>query len=195
MQLFPSPGRKGLCGTLTLLRSGHIPGQRPGLLTRTWPWAEARGRGGGSQWASVPAHKRPLWWSSQPHTPPTSSTYSAPRSLAPPLAVVQGRHSIPSQDPLQHLAQDLTDPLSLSRRGRTLWLGVCTPLGLKDRESVEGTPPMSHILTRYHMCSLQPQDPCTCQFLCCTGLFSQTPQVAHPFPALNPHGKMYPHSP
>lgn len=92
----PRPSEKGA------LWSGHIPGQRPGLLTLSVPWAEARGQGwGDSQWTSVPAHKGPLWPSSWlPYSGPQSPTRLAPRSSVRHVPEAQSRQCCPHKHPL-----------------------------------------------------------------------------------------------
>lgn len=46
----------------------------------------------------------------------------------------QTRYPLTVSEPLQYLALYPRDPLILNCRGRASWLGVYTPLGLKDRE-------------------------------------------------------------
>uniref|UniRef100_A0A8C0L4U3 Basement membrane-specific heparan sulfate proteoglycan core protein n=1 Tax=Canis lupus dingo TaxID=286419 RepID=A0A8C0L4U3_CANLU len=86
---------------------------------------------GDSQWASVPAHKGPLWPSSRsPRSSPQSPTHPAPRSPAQHCPCVPAQAALPSQAPSLnvgvHSCPILTPQglLSPSHRGRGSLLGV-----------------------------------------------------------------------
>ena len=94
---FPGPGRKGLLWSPAPSRPPPPPPTWAHSWAEAWPprpalgsGVEARGQGGDSQWASVPAHKRPLWPSSRPsHSSPQDPARPAPGSPAQLSPVVQ----------------------------------------------------------------------------------------------------------
>lgn len=149
---FPGPSRKGLCGALAPSPgSGHIPGQRPGLLARAGLWAEARGRGGGLSMGLCATHKRPLWLSSRPpRAGPQSLTLPAPKS---PALLLRGWGSEPASRapcPGWQSAPDLPRASPEQQRG-TVWLRPCTS-GPEDQRKVEVTPAVAGPPAR--VCSL-----------------------------------------
>lgn len=128
VRALPRPWEKG-----AFVEPGPLPPPSPPHRQRAHSWAEAwppqpalgrgaeaRGRGGDSQWASVAAHKRPLWPSSRPsRSSPRGPARPAPSSPAQPSPVVQ--HCPRGHPPLR-----APRPLLLSRGCHPHSPGACS---------------------------------------------------------------------